>query len=106
MSWVFLVGAILTEVAATLALRVAASGRCTWYAVVVSGYVVSFALLSLALNEGMGIGVAYGIWTAVGVALTALFSKLLFDEPLTPVMVMGIALIVSGVVVLELGAPH
>ena len=106
MSWVFLVAAILTEVAATLALRVAASGRRTWYAVVVSGYVVSFALLSLALNEGMGIGVAYGIWTAVGVALTALFSKLLFDEPLTPVMVMGIALIVSGVVLLELGTPH
>ena len=60
-------------------------------------------LLSLALNEGMGIGVAYGIWTAVGVALTAMLSKLLFDEPLTPLMVPGIALIISGVVLLELG---
>ena len=46
-----------------------------WYALVVIGYVASFVLLSLALDEGMGIGVAYGIWTAVGVAFTAVLSK-------------------------------
>ena len=106
MEWVFLAGAILIEVAATLSLRVAAGGRRTWYAGVVAGYVVSFALLSLALDAGLGLGVAYGIWTAVGVALTAVFSKLLFGEPLTPVMGLGIALIAGGVVLLELGAPH
>ena len=51
----------------------------------------------------MGIGVAYGIWTAVGVALTAILSKVLFDEPLTALMVAGITLIIGGVVLLELG---
>jgi small multidrug resistance pump len=103
MEWLYLAVAILVEVVATLALRVAAAGRRTWYVGVVAGYVASFVLLSLALGEGLGIGVAYGIWTAVGVALTALASRLLFDEPLTRTMTLGIALIAAGVVLLELG---
>ena len=104
MEWVYLCGAILTEVAATLALREASAGRRRWYAAVVAGYVVSFGFLSLALDAGMGIGVAYGVWTAVGVAATAVLSKLIWDEPLTPLMVAGIVLIAGGVVLLELGA--
>ncbi len=103
MTWVYLAAAILTEVMATLSLRVAASGRRAWYVVVLAGYVASFVLLAMALGEGLGIGVAYGIWTAVGVALTALFSKALFDEPLTRTMVLGLLLIITGVVLLELG---
>jgi small multidrug resistance pump len=103
MTWVFLVGAILTEVVGTLSLRAAATGRRLWYAVVLVGYVASFVLLARALEEGLGIGVAYGIWTAVGVALTAVLSKLLFEEPLTPLMVAGITLIIGGVLLLELG---
>lgn len=103
MTWVFLVGAIVTEVVGTLSLRAAATGRRAWYAVVLVGYVASFVLLARALEEGLGIGVAYGIWTAVGVALTALLSKLLFDEPLTPMMLAGISLIIGGVLLLELG---
>ena len=104
MTWVYLAGAILTEVMATLSLRVAASGRRVWYVVVLVGYVVSFVLLARALGEGLGIGVAYGIWTAVGVALTAVLSKALFDEPLTRTMALGLLLIITGVVLLELGS--
>jgi len=104
MTWVYLLTAILTEVAATLSLRAAASGQRIWYVVVVGGYLASFVLLARALGEGLGIGVAYGIWTAVGVALTAVFSKVLFHEPLTPLMVAGITLIIGGVLLLELGA--
>ena len=104
MSWVYLISAILTEVAATLSLRAAATGRRVWYALVLVGYAASFLLLARALGEGLGIGVAYGIWTAVGVALTAILSKLLFEEPLTPLMIAGITLIIGGVVLLELGA--
>jgi small multidrug resistance pump len=104
MRWLYLACAIPIEVAATLALRVASRGRRTWYAGVTIGYVASFVLLSLALHEGMGIGVAYGIWTAVGVALTAVLSRRLFGEPLTPTMLLGMALIIAGVVLLETGA--
>jgi small multidrug resistance pump len=103
MEWLYLAVAILLEVASTLSLRVAAGGRRRWYAVVVPGYVASFVLLALALDEGMGIGVAYGIWTAIGVALTAVLSRALFAEPLTTTMLVGIALIAAGVVLLEAG---
>ena len=101
MTWVYLVGAILTEVLATLALRAAATGARRWYAAVLVGYVLSFALLSLALHEGLGIGVAYGIWTAIGVALTAVLSQRLFGEPLTRTMVLGLLLVIAGVILLE-----
>jgi small multidrug resistance pump len=101
--WLYLAGAILIEVASTLSLRVAAAGRRRWYAVVVPGYVASFALLALALDAGLGLGVAYGVWTAVGVALTAILSRVLFGETLSRTMVAGIALIALGVVLLEAG---
>lgn len=104
MEWVYLAFAILIEVASTLSLRVASAGRRRWYLAVVVGYLASFLLLSLALHASLGIGVAYGVWTAVGVALTAVASHLLFDEALTPVMCLGIALIAGGVVLLEVGS--
>lgn len=106
MAWILLVGAIVAEVCATLSLRMASLGRRAWYAPVVVGYTAAFGLLSLALGEGLGIGVAYGIWAALGVALTAVASKVLFDEPLTPTMAAGIALIIGGVLLIELGAAH
>ncbi|MGO4145659.1 multidrug efflux SMR transporter [Paenarthrobacter sp. YAF11_1] len=106
MSWIFLIGAILSEVAATLSLRASITGRRAWYVAIVGGYLLAFALLSLALGEGAPLGVAYGIWAAAGVALTAILSKFVFKEPLTLLMLGGIALIVGGVLLVELGASH
>jgi small multidrug resistance pump len=103
MEWVYLVAAIPSEVGATLALRAAATGRKPWYAVVAAGYLAAFALLSLALSEGMPLGVAYGIWAAAGVALTAIASTFLFREPLTLLMGAGIALIIGGILLIEVG---
>ena len=106
MAPLLLVAAILFEVMGTLALRVAIGRRRGWYAAVVSGYLLAFLCLSMALSHGMGLGFAYGVWAAVGIALTAVASKVLFDEPLTPVMAGGIALIAGGVLLLELGQVH
>lgn len=103
MSWALLVGAVLAEVAGTLALRAAAHGRRAWTVVVVVGYLLAFVALSGALARGVPLGVAYGIWTAMGVALTAVASHVLFDEPLTPIAVTGIALIAAGVLLVETG---
>lgn len=96
--------AIVLEVSATLAFR-AADGfaRPWWLLVVVPGYVGSTMLLSVVLKRGMGVGVAYGVWSAVGVAMTALAAAVLFTEPLTPVSVAGIALVIVGVLMVELG---
>ena len=108
MSWLFLIVAILTEVSGTLALRMAAEpgARKTWYAAVAAGYLIALGMLTLALDAGMAIGVAYGVWAAAGVALTALASRFLFGEPLTRVMLLGIGLIMGGVLLIELGAAH
>ena len=100
MAYLFLLGAIIAEVSATLSLRMAATGVRAYYAAVAVGYLLAFAFLTLAL------GVAYGIWAASGVALTAVASKALFKEPLTALMMGGIALIIAGVLLVELGALH
>ncbi len=103
MAWLALGAGILVEVFSTLGLR-ASDGfrRRRWIAPVIIGYVASFALISLALRLGMPVGVAYGVWSACGVALVALAARFLFDEPLTPVMLAGIGLIIAGVLTIEL----
>lgn len=102
--WLFLIGAILTEVAATLSLRVASEGKRVWYVAAGAGYLLAFTLLTLTLAHGMNLGVAYGIWAAVGVALTAIACNIVFKEPLTRVMILGMVLIMGGVLLIELGA--
>jgi small multidrug resistance pump len=106
MAWLLLAAAIGFEVTGTLALRMATGRRRVWYLVVVAGYLLAFLCLSGVLRLGMGLGLVYGIWTAVGIALTAVAAKILFHEPLTRVMVGGIALIAVGVLLLELGQVH
>lgn len=106
MSWLLLAGAVLLEVTGTLALRVVAGGRRTLVVVVVLCYLAAFILLSATLALGMPLGIAYGVWAAAGIVLTALASKVLFDEVLTPLMAAGMAMIVGGVLLIELGAAH
>ena len=56
MTWIFLIGAIIAEVTATLSLKKAALGDRRWYAVVAIGYLIAFSLLSGALSAGLGLG--------------------------------------------------
>jgi small multidrug resistance pump len=106
MQYLLLVAAIGCEVTGTLALRVAARGRHAFYAIVLVGYVAAFTLLWASLRQGMPLGIAYGIWAAAGVALTAVASRLLFREPLTRTMIGGMILIIVGVLLVEFGAHH
>lgn len=105
MAWLYLSVAIILEVIATLNLKIATTKPWA-YAIVAVGYIGAFAALSASLAAGMGIGVAYGLWTAFGVALTALLSRVLFKETLTPTMIAGIGLIMTGVVLVEFGVNH
>lgn len=102
-AWTFLVAAVVCEVIGTLSLR-GALDRPWLYAVVVIAYLGAFTCLSGCLHAGMGLGVAYGVWGAVGVALTALLSWWLFDEALTLLMGAGIVVIAAGVLCIELGS--
>ncbi|GAA2274651.1 SMR family transporter [Glycomyces scopariae] len=101
--WLLLAGAIVSEVTASLSLK-AAIERPLLYAVVAVGFVSAFAFLGAVLKAGMPLGVAYGVWGAMGVVLTAVFGAILYGEPLTATMGAGIALIIAGVVTIELGA--
>lgn len=105
MTWVVLFSAIGIEVCATLALR-ASDGfrRKAWIAPVVLGYLASFYLLWLTLSLGLPVGIAYGIWTACGVALVAVVARYLFGDPLSVKMLIGIGFIVAGVLVIELAS--
>jgi len=101
--WWLLAGAIATEVTGTLALR-GALDRPWLYAVTVVGETTSFYLLVKVLQTGMPLGVAYGVWSALGVAATAVMSSVLFGEQFTLVMVGGLVLILGGVLLVEAGS--
>ncbi|RKO19955.1 QacE family quaternary ammonium compound efflux SMR transporter [Pseudarthrobacter phenanthrenivorans] len=101
--WSLLGCAILSEVAASLSLK-AALENPLWYALVVAGYSASFVFLSAVLRAGMPLGIAYGIWGALGVALTAGAASVAFSEPLTPTMLAGMVLVIAGVLCVETGS--
>lgn len=101
--WVLLAGAILTEVAGSVSLK-AAVEHPGWYVLTPIGFVTAFLLLGAVLREGMALGVAYGIWGATGVALTAILATIIFGEPITPAMLAGVLLIIVGVLTIELGS--
>lgn len=105
--WWWLVLAIGSEVVATLSLR-ASEGftRLAPSIVVLLGYVVAFYALSQSLVRGMQLGTAYAVWSGVGVASIALLGLVIFRESLSAVQVAGLAFVVVGVVLLELGGQH
>jgi len=102
--WPPLLVAVALEVTATLSLR-AAEGLThpAWLILVVAGYAGSLALLAVVLDRGMPVGVAYGIWSAIGVAVTATLGAVVFGEHLGTVGIAGIAAIIVGVLLVEFG---
>lgn len=101
--WPALSTAIVLEVLATLALR-ASDGlrKKLWLLPILLGYLGSFVMLSVSLSLAMPVGIAYGVWSACGVALVAVLARFLFAEALTPMMAAGIGLIIAGVLTIEL----
>ena len=105
LGYLFLGIAIATEVIATTFLKFTSGDNPRWwaYAIVVVGYVASFAALSLSLGRGVPLGIAYAIWSAVGVVAIVIISWVFFKESLTWVQIAGIVLVIGGVGLLELG---
>lgn len=104
MKYVFLIGAILSEVIGSIATR-QSSGftRLLPSVIAVVGVLGAYYLLSLSLKHGMPLGVAYGIWGALGIMVLACISAFYFKEHLSTIQVIGIVLIIGGVLALELG---
>ncbi|MFF3905475.1 DMT family transporter [Streptomyces sp. NPDC001848] len=106
MGYTFLAGAIAAEVAATTAMKYSDGfSRLGPSLVTLLGYVVSFLLLAQTLKS-VSIGTAYAIWSGAGTATVAMIGLVLFGEGLGAAKIAGIALIVGGVVVLNLGGAH
>ena len=103
MPYVLLGFAIASEVAATLSLR-ASEGFSKFgpSVVVVVGYLVSFLLLAKALTS-LNVGPVYAIWSALGTVGAFAGGVMLFDEPLRPATIAGAAIVVTGVIVMNIG---
>lgn len=103
MSILLLALAILSEVAGTTSLKLSQGfTKLIPSIAVVIFYGLSFVLLSLTLKR-MQVGVVYAIWSAVGTALIATIGVIWFKEPLTAIKIGSIALIILGVIGLNLG---
>lgn len=106
MPWLYLALAIATEVAGTVALRFTDGfTRPLPVAVVVVGYGLSFVLLSLTLR-GLELGLAYAVWAGVGTAAIAAIGVLALGEAMSALKLASLALIVAGVVGLNLAGGH
>ena len=102
MQFVYLALAIVAEVTATSALKASAGFRETLPSViVVVGYAVSFYFLSLTLRT-LSIGIAYAIWSGVGLVLISLVAWWLYGQTLDAAALIGMALIGAGVAVINL----
>ncbi|WP_457796715.1 DMT family transporter [Methylocystis sp. S23] len=103
MHWFYLAIAIFSEVAGSSALPAAQGFRNPLPSlVVVAGYVTAFYFLSLTL-EAIPLGVAYAVWSGVGLALISLAGWIFYRQTLGAVEIAGILLIGLGVVVLKIG---
>ena len=98
-NWLFLGLAIFSEVLATSFLKSSEGFTKLWPSVIVfAGYMLAFYFLSLTL-ETIPIGVAYAIWSGVGVASITLVSVIAFDQKIDFSAIVGIGLIITGVIV-------
>src|SRR5690349_3065252 len=94
--------AVLSEVTATSALKFSEGfTKLGPSIIVVLGYGLSFYLLSLSLRV-IPIGVAYALWSGIGIVLTVLAGLIFWREPLDWARVVGIVLIVAGILVINL----
>lgn len=102
LGWIFLAIAIASEVGATTALRYT-NGFTSPVPTVITllGYGIAFASLSQALRT-LDLGVAYAVWAGIGTAVIALIGIVAFGEPGTLVKTFGLALIIAGVVMINL----
>ena len=101
-AWLILFVAGLCEIGWAVGLKYTEGFSRLWpSAVVVLGYGVAFYFLSLTLRT-VPVGVAYAIWSGLGVVLVALLSWWLFGQKLDLAALLGMGLIVAGVLVMNL----
>ena len=100
-TYLFLFIAIVFEIIATSSLKASEQFSKLWPSVItIAGYIAAFYFLSLSLNK-LNLGIAYAIWSGVGIVVISIVGLLLFKQKLDLPAIIGIALIVCGVVVIN-----
>ena len=101
-NWIFLCVAIIAEVIATSALKSSEGfSKPIASVIVVLGFIIAFYCLSLTLKT-IPVGIAYAIWSGVGIVLVTTIAWIVFGQKLDVWGIIGIVLIMSGVLVLNL----
>jgi len=101
-SYLFLAIAIIAEVIATSALKASENFTQLWPSLLtLIGYAVAFFCLSLTLRT-MPMGIAYAIWSGVGIVLISAIGWIAFGQKLDLPAIIGLGLIIAGVLVVNL----
>ena len=99
--WLYLGIAIVAEVIATSTMKATEGFTRLWPSLAVAaGYLVAFYFLSLTLRT-LPVGIAYAVWSGVGIALVSLIAWLAYGQTLDGPAIAGLVLILAGVVVLN-----
>mgnify|MGYP000175772769 CR=1 FL=1 len=103
MAWVLLSIAIFAEIVGTLSLKASDGLSKLWPSLgVLVGYATAFTLMAMSLKK-LDVGVTYAIWSGVGIVGAAIGGLIFFDQQLSKMTILGMAIIIAGVVVMNLG---
>ncbi len=106
MAWVYLLAAGVLEIVWAYLMKASAGFTKPWPTVGMVVFMIgSFGLLSLAMKT-LPLGTAYAIWTGIGAVGAFAVGAFVLGEPLTPLRIAGVTLVVSGLVVLKLASSH
>jgi small multidrug resistance pump len=106
-AYLLLAVAIVAEVIATTMLKSTEGFTRLWPTVgCLSGYAVAFAFMAMAIARGMQIDVAYALWSALGTTAIVLIAVIFLGSPISATKVVGVALVIGGVVTLNLAGAH
>ncbi|MFY0528182.1 DMT family transporter [Archangium gephyra] len=101
-AYVYLAIAILAEVIATSSLKATAEFTRPWPSLlVIAGYGTAFYCLTLSLRV-IPVGIAYAIWSGLGIVLVAIAGYLLYQQKLDAPAILGMVMILGGVLVINL----
>lgn len=104
LSYTLLALAIISEVIGTSALKASdGMSRLVPGLIVVAGYALAFYLMALSLKT-LPVGLVYAIWAGLGIVGVAIVGMWYFGESMTAVKASGMALIVVGVVLVQVGS--
>jgi small multidrug resistance pump len=103
MAWVLLAIAIAAEIIGTLSLKASDGLSKLLPSIgVLLGYATAFTLMAMSLKK-LDVGITYAIWSGVGIIGAAIGGVIFFDQQLSKMTMIGMAIIILGVVIMNLG---